>query len=281
MHKFAIIVKSYIPDATRAKRCINSLNKHNKDNLPIYLIIKKEEEVFFNKVFGDIEVNIVYDEEIAKTPSMPGWLYQQIIKSQFWVTGLAENYLCVDSDVVFFKDYYLSDFMYDDNTPYTVIGERKDFLDEAYLLGRVTKHSDFQNRDMLGARITKATKVLRDIIPNIHQKFYDYGTAPYNFSGKVWKSFHDNYLIPNKITFTDLAIQLNSIGVMSESCIYGEYFLYCNEVRLLPVSPYVKCYHDKKHYEWDTQQGRKLEHLKLNWFGYAFQSNWAEDSKEL
>lgn len=281
MDKFAIIVKSYIPDAKRAKRCIESLQKHNKDYIPIYLVIRKQEEDTFLKIFGDTKVDIIYDEEIATTPPMAGWLYQQIIKSQFWVTGKAENYLTVDSDVVFFKDFYYGDFMYDADTPYTVIGERKDFLDEAYLLNRVNEHKDWHDRSMLGARITKATKAVRQFLPNKHHKFYDYGTAPYNFSGKVWKSFHDNYLVPNNMTFTDLAIQLNNAGVMSESLIYGEYFIHCNEVRLMPVSPYVKCYHDKNHYDWDMAQGRTIDDLKLNWFGYALQSNWAEDSKEL
>ena len=281
MSKLAIIVKSYLPDAYRAKRCIASLQKHNKDNIPIFLVIKKREEEDFLKILDNVKVEIIYDESIAQTPPMAGWLYQQIIKSQFWVTGLAENYVTVDSDVVFFKDYYISDFMFDDETPYIVMGERKDFLDEAWKLKRVNIHKDYQNRDMLGARLTKATKAIREFIPNKYNKFYDWGTAPYIFNSDVWKSFNDNYLVPNKITFTDLALILNQKGLMSESCIYGEYYLYCNMKRVLPSSPYVKCYHDKSHWEWDKKQGISIEDLKPNYFGYAFQSNWAEDTLEL
>lgn len=281
MDKFAIIVKSYSPDAKRARRCIESLQKHNKDNLPIYLVIKKEEESYFKQVFGDIIVDIVYDEQIATTPKLPGWLYQQIIKSQFWVTNLAENYATVDSDVVFFKDFYLEDWMFDQETPYIVMGERKDFLDEAYLLNRVDVHKDLQGRDMLGARITKAIKAIREFIPNDTTKFFDYGTGPYIFNSEVWKLFKESFLDVNNMTFTDLAIRLDSQGIMSESSLYGEFYLYCNLKRVVPVSPYVKCYHDEAHYKWDMEQGRTLEDLKLNWFGYALQSNWSEEDKVL
>lgn len=281
MDKVALVVKSYLPDANRAKRCIKSLIKHNKDDIPIYLLIKKEEELTFRTILADIKVNIVYDEDVTTTPNLPGWLYQQIIKSQFWVTGLAENYVTVDSDVVFFKDYYISDFMFDDTTPYIVMGERKDFLDEAWKLKRVTVHKDYQDRDIFGARITKATKKIREIIPNNCNKYYDFGSAPYIFNAEVWKSFNDNYLVPNNLTFTDLSIALDSVGCMSESCIYGEYFIYSNIKKIMPSSPYVKCYHDKAHWEWDKEQGITIEDLKPNYFGYIFQSNWADDKLEI
>ena len=281
MDKLALVVKSYLPDALRAKRCIATLQKHNKDNIPVYLLIKKEEEAEFIDIFDDVIVNIINDEEIATPPPMGGWLYQQIIKSQFWTLGLAENYVTVDSDHIYFKDFYTSDFMADDDTPYIVLGERKDFLDEAWKLNRVTVHQDLRGRDMLGARITKSIKAIRDIIPNKLEKFYDYGTAPYIFNSEVWKSFYDNYLVKNNMTFTDLAIALNNQGLMSESCIYGEYYIYSNIKKILPCSPLVKCYHDKEHWEWDKEQGVTVEDLKHNYLGYCCQSNWAEDTFEL
>ena len=281
MDKVALIVKSYSPDAKRAKRCIMSLQKHNKDNLPIYLVIKKSETDYFKKIFNTVNVDIIFDEDIAITPQLPGWLYQQIIKSQFWVTKLAENYVTVDSDVVFFKDYYESDFMFDSQTPYIVMGERKDFLDEAWKLKRVNIHKDYLNRDIFGARITKSIKKIREFIPNKLNKFYDYGTGPYIFNSEVWKHFHDNYLDPNNLSFTNLSILLNNEGVMSESTLYGEYYIYCNLKKIMPCSPLVKCYHDKEHWEFDAKLNVGIEDLKPNYLGYAFQSNWSSEDLEI
>ena len=281
MDKISLVIKSYIPDAIRALRCVQSIHRHNKDNIPVYLLIKRAEESKFKEVFGDTKVNIIHDETITTTPTLPGWLYQQIIKSQFWVTGLSENYVTVDSDTVFFKDFYESDFMYDDNTPYIVMGERKDFLDEAWKLNRVGIHQDMKGRDMYGARITNCIKRIREIIPNNINKFYDYGTSPYIFNSTVWRHFRDNYLVPNNLSFTNFSIILNNEGKMSESTIYGEYYLYSNLKKIMPISPLVKCYHDRSHWEFDKKHNIDIEDLKPNYIGYILQSNWSEEDLEL
>ena len=41
----------------------------------------------------------------------------------FWERGLAENYFCADSELVFVRDFGHDDFMFDDVTPFTVLAE--------------------------------------------------------------------------------------------------------------------------------------------------------------
>ena len=53
----------------------------------------------------------------------PGYINQEIIKLSFWKKRLCKNYFCMDSDGVFIRNFYISDFMYDKNTPFTVLVE--------------------------------------------------------------------------------------------------------------------------------------------------------------
>ena len=293
MEKFVILIKTYKDDVYRTKRLLESIDKFNRDDIPVYLAIKEEEIDLFQNVLDNIKthINIVSDEYIQPDcekfrreiliQSDDGWLYQQIIKSQFWVTEIAENYIAIDSEIVFLKDFYMSDFMYDDETPYVVMGERKEFLDEAYKLNKVKIQHDNKGRDMLGSRYYNCIKKIREFIPNDSNKYWDYGTGPYIWSSKVWKSFNDNVLVPNKLTFTELALRLNAQNCMSESALYGEYLLYSRLIPALPISPLIKCYHWKEQKDFDDKYKISEEDIKLNYLGYALQSNWAKTEETL
>ena len=52
-----------------------------------------------------------------------------------YIAGICENYLCIDSDSEFIRDFYYSDFMYNDNTPYTIMHESKGFLETMENIG--------------------------------------------------------------------------------------------------------------------------------------------------
>ena len=284
MEKFVILIKTYNRDVYRTKRLISSIKKFNRDNIPVYISIKKQDLEIFQSVLNglDYKVGIVFDEDVQPNCNVTeGWLYQQIIKSQFWVTNISENYIAIDSEIVFLKDFYLSDFMYDDETPYVVMGERKEFLDEAYKLNKVKTQQDNKGRDMLGSRYYNAVKKIREFIPNNSNKYWDYGTGPYIWSSKVWRHFNDNYLIPNKLSFTQLALLLNQSNCMSESAIYGEYLLFSGVIPAIPISPLIKCYHWKEQKDFDDKYKISEEDIKLNYLGYALQSNWANSEEIL
>jgi len=127
MTKFILYCKSYDKDVHRAKQLLESIVKYNTDNIPFYISVPAKDISLFKQVLGESGYTLLKDEDIDS--SNEGWKGQQIVKSQFWRLGLCENYLCVDSDCFFIKPFSVSDFMFDDETPYTVCHEYKSFFE--------------------------------------------------------------------------------------------------------------------------------------------------------
>ena len=97
-----------------------------------------------SKINWDIGVNYLTDDDIldltmahsnAKEIELPPVIMQQIVKSEFWRLELAENFLIIDSDSYFIKEFSLQDFMFDDLTPYTIMNEGRHQLDWAARAG--------------------------------------------------------------------------------------------------------------------------------------------------
>src|SRR5665647_915757 len=132
MKDIVLYCKSYSRDVQRAKRLVASVFRFNVDNLPFYLSCPSADLPLFRRIIDRKEVIFLTDEEIvAKNPyidqndlnALAGGLSQQIVKSEFWRLGIAENYLCIDSDAYFIRDFNKSDFLTPDGQPYTVMNE--------------------------------------------------------------------------------------------------------------------------------------------------------------
>lgn len=273
--KFGILVLSYRGDLERASRLFESIKRHNVEDIPVYLLVDKQDQKLFEDKLGSGYYTTVNTEDLNLTTRQEvpnGWIYQQIMKSQFWVSGLLENYISIDSDSVFLRDFYYDDFMYSEDIPYTVMSEQKDFLDLAYKLGKV-KYINLNDRFTIDSRYYKAIRTIREFIPNTTSKYFDYGPSPYIWSSKVWKGFQEDILNKRGISFTQLTQQLGSL--MSEAGLYGEYLLYSKKIPIIPINPLFKFYHWKELFEWDEQSGITEDHLKQNYIGYVKQSNWS------
>ena len=90
----------------------------------------------------------------------------------------------------------------------------------------------------------------------------------------MWKSFNDEYLVPNNLTFEQLTLSLG--GLMSEAGIYGEWLLYSKKIDIIPINPIFKFYHWKEMYDFESKNGLyDIEKLKENYLGIVMQSNWS------
>tara|TARA_Y100000361_G_C11159118_1_gene346025 strand:- start:319 stop:1146 length:828 start_codon:yes stop_codon:yes gene_type:complete len=275
MEKFGILVLSYNGDLERANNLFKTIEKHNVENLPVYLMVDKQDKDLFVNKLGTVNYELVLTEDLNLTSRQRvpnGWIYQQILKSQFWVSGLCENYLSIDSDSKILKDFYYDDFMFDDNTPFTVMSEQKDFLDVAYKLGKV-KYEQNNRGWFINSRYYNAIRKIREFIPNTTTRYFDYGPSPYLWSSKVWKSFNDEYLLPNNLTFEQLTLSLGSL--MSEAALYGEWLLHSKKIDIIPVNPFFKFYHWKELYDWDKESNITEDDIKKNYLGVVYQSNWS------
>ncbi|MDC0865079.1 DUF6492 family protein [Rickettsiaceae bacterium] len=119
-HDFAIMNKSFKRDLERSVILYKSFEKHflNFENIPFYIVIPSRDWKLFLDRFRDLKSR----EEIKMVPgfmteqevfqrcgdedvSDNGGLAQQIVKLCFGSTRIAKNYLMIDSDNYFLKDF--------------------------------------------------------------------------------------------------------------------------------------------------------------------------------
>mgnify|MGYP003140228684 CR=1 FL=1 len=119
MKKLSMFCKSYRGDFERLKVLLESYRQYNKDKIPFYLSIPKNDKHLLD--FDVSDINVVYDEDLYTFKyNIDGWRQQQIIKHFFHKKCPSDNYIIIDSDCRFIKDFYIDDFIAYDNVPYTV-----------------------------------------------------------------------------------------------------------------------------------------------------------------
>jgi hypothetical protein len=266
--------KSYRRDFLRVKRLLISLQKHNRDKLPFYISTPTADRELLLGVLGKDGQNFSYiwiaDEAIiAANPrapknvqlGMPGGLSQAIIKAEFWRLGIADNYLCIDSDSIFIRDFGKTDFLASDGYPYTVLHQNKELFQLATNRGYAKVEQD-----------------LREEAIRVQQLFgrqgpqYYCAPAPFIWSAKVWQSLDEHYLTPKGITLWD-AVTLRH----PETLLYGEALLNFQAIPIRMIEPLFRIYH----YDWQYYTAQRLGEteakLKQNFLGVIYQSNWESE----
>ena len=256
MKKLVLYCKSFSRDLDRVVALAESINKHNKDNLPFYVSVPREDVPLFRS--RGIE-NLIEDESVydGKTSS---WIQQQIVKSSFWKLGESENYVCIDSDGYFIRDFYTSDFMYGED-PYTVIHEQKELFSWSVY-----------NVDRLGFDPKNGFVADRQKIMDVFGrtgKYYDFGPVPTIWSSKVWQSLENNYMQPNNLSWDQL-LQYSP----SEFSWYGEALLAFSAIKLYPAEPIFKVFHYKQQVDDYLSSKITEEMLSQNYLGVIMQSNF-------
>lgn len=268
MHKLILLVKSYRPDFERAMNLLRSIHRHNKEGIPVFVLVNDSDHAYFSENLRRMDVSLIRDGDVLKSAQPDPWRYQQIIKSSVYRLGICENYLCIDSDSEFFRDFGYSDFMYDRNTPYTVMHESKGFLEMAERIGRDSSSIFFK----------EALRATRQVLGS-NGKDWDYGPSPYIWSCEVWRHFNEVYLADKGLTFEEFLSQIDKISAPSECAIYGEYLLKTKLIGLYPIGPLFKVYHFKEQYV--AERGSlDASALKKIYFGTIMQSNWCSREDE-
>ncbi|KAA0129133.1 hypothetical protein FY557_06095 [Chryseobacterium sp. SN22] len=260
MHSLILFIKTYRPDFERANNLIRSIEKHNKDEIPVIISVNDEDFDFFKDKLK--EYNIYKDSDIIIADNKDGWRYQQIVKSHVYRLNICENYLCIDSDSEFIKDFHYSDFLYDESTPYTIMHESKPFLETMENIQLDSENIFFK----------EALRATRPLFGN-KGKEWDYGPSPYLWSCKVWNHFIEVYLKQQNKTFIDFFNEIDKVTSPSECVIYGEYLLKSKLIDIYPVEGFFKVYHYEKQYRLE-KKFHNIEKLKKIYLGVIFQSNW-------
>lgn len=270
MDKIVLYCKTFYRDFERVKTLFTSIQKYNKDSIPFYVSAPQTERSLLEQVIGTEGYTFIADEDIWQFQyQLDGWRSQQIVKSSFWKAVEVENYLCVDSDQFFIKDFYISDFLHPSGTIYSLVYENK----EVQQYEKVFFQKNYRENGYV-----KAVKAYRDVFGQQHSKIWDYGPPPYHWSVKVWKHFEENYLQANGLTFEtfQIAMQQNYNIAMREAVTYGEYLMTTKPIDIYPTSGIFKFYHWKEMYEFEQTNGLgNLDNLSENYLGITLQSNWS------
>jgi Family of unknown function (DUF6492) len=259
--------KSYRSDFLRLSKLLSSIENFNVDKIDFWISTPKADYELLVEVLGRAGYCWIADEDIVRANSkadfskyfsMPGRLSQQVIKAEFWRTKIAENYLCIDSDSIFIRNFYKSDFLAPDSYPYTVLHQNKEYFQLAVDRGRMKIQKNLTDEAL------RVKAFFKRLGPT-----YFFAPAPFIWSSKVWRSLDDMYLTPHEISIWDF-IKPD----FPETMIYGETLLKFQAIPILPIEPLFRVYHYDWHYYLMKRFGETEEKVQQNYLGVIYQSNW-------
>jgi hypothetical protein len=267
LKEIVLYCKSYRKDFLRLKRLLGSIKEFNSDQIPFYISTPEEDHNLLLELVGDKGYEWVSDESIIKAniqatagveKNKSGGLTQQIIKSEFWRLNISENYVCLDSDCIFIKDFRKSDFLAADGNPYTVIYQNKEYFQLAVDRGFAKAPQELKAE---GDRV-KALFARKG--PNYYRP-----CPPFIWSTKVWKSLDESFLKPQGLTFWDVCTSEHP-----ETLLYLEALLNYKAIPLYPIEQLFRIYYYDWHYFLLRRVGELPSKLKENYLGVIYQSSW-------
>lgn len=269
-----IVCKSYSGDLRRFDRLLASVEKFNIDGLPFAVIAPDADRSVFVDTIAGRRCEFVSDESvvqahplaaelnlIARYRSLPGYLTQQVVKSEAWRLLDYDACLCVDSDTVFIRPFGRADLLQGDGHPHTVLCQDKDYFQLATNLGHPEVWEAFQ-ADSLAVQ-----NHFGRVGP-----CYCFGPFPVLWSTQVWQGLSADWLASRHMTLWD-AIEL----LPHEAHWYGEYLLHSRVIPLSPIAPLCRCYHHAWQKSALDDQHESQATLAQQFIGVVYQSNWDED----
>ena len=268
MHKFIMFCKTYRGDTERFQNMIQSFNRFNKQNIKLFVSVPENDLVLFRE-FKNENIELIADESYAKNyftneeyfGLSVGYVNQEICKLSFWEAGLAKNYLCIDSDLEFIRDFYVSDFMADSDTPYTILVQDKDLSIEkhyrafwAWRQGLIKKIYDEIGLDDKRLRTCHGNTVL---------------------NSKVLKSLKEDFMAKKGYSYKDL-IKISPY----EFTWYNVWFQKCGLIKEMAVEPFFKTFHMRLDYIFYLLKLISLEDIKKAYIGIIMNGNWEKPQME-
>lgn len=263
MYKFGMLLKTYVDDVKYVSRLMASFHKHNVENIPLYIVVPDTDIEKFRQ-FVCKGVELYSDQEISKELAIgevrgirPGYINQEIIKLAFWEKRLCENYLCVDSDGVFIRDFYIDDFMYDDDTPYTILVEDNELMVEPEYYATHWKYRYALIKHIQNQIGLKGKRILTNHAFSI-------------FSSKVLESFKDKYLKAKGMTYIDILAEAPYE--------FSWYSLWLQHDRTIDIhirEPLFKFFHHKNQHAEYVLRGVTISDLARGYIGVNVNSNYS------
>lgn len=250
----------------RAFVMAESVQRFNRDALPLYISVPRSDlESFKNRITTSGVIWLCDEDIVATNPSidlsvyrsLPGHISQQIVKAEFWRVNPHDNYVCIDSDSRFIRDFSTSDFLSPEGEPYTILFEGKTFLQFCLVNGIRETEMYFE----------KMSQEMRECFGRTGPS-YSFNPFPVIWSRKVWSALDQHLKVDGS------NIQAAIVAHPYESSWYGEALLKFRSIPLLPKEPIFKAYLYLEEYEHDKKMGVNEDVLAQFYLGVVYQSNW-------
>ena len=266
MSDISIFCKSYRNDLDQAAVLVESIRQFNRDSLPFFASVPKDDLALFKNKIGTNDVIWLSDEDIIGAnkaidlnvyKTLQGHISQQIVKAEFWRINPNENCVCIDSDSRFIRDFFTSDFLSPEGHPYTILHEAKPFREFCLMNG-------IQETGLYFEAIADEMRACFER----QGPSYAFNPFPVIWSRKVWCA------LLHKLEAEGINILDAIVAHPHESSWYGEAQLKFRPIPLLPKEPIFKAYLYLEEYEHDRKAGIDETILARFYSGVVYQSNW-------
>jgi hypothetical protein len=263
MKEIALFIKSHRPDLFLVHRLLDSISKHNRDRISVFISVPSHDVPAFQDLsrrFTDVSVLADDDFGIPKVDReiwgfAPGYVTQQLVKLSVQRLSEARNYLILDSDTYFIRDFETKDFVASDGTGLTVLAEDKDLLaDPAYAPFAARRPIKI---DLIADRLG---------VPTISRITCHNNTV---FQDSVLHDFHD-WCRSEGLSLLDL------MAIAPVEFTWYNFFLikYCRE-RLVRIEPFIRMMHTRSEYRRLVAAGFSHDSLRKSYLGVCLNSGWA------
>ena len=261
--ELALMLKSYGPDLEYARRLVSSYRQFNADGLPMFVVVPDEDLGAFGALAGD-DVQVLSESLLAEhlttewiSGFSPGYMNQQIVKLAFWELGLADNYLCMDSDAVFLRPFFRTDFMAAPGVPFAFLTEDTELRAEPEYF-----REHWAVREPKLRLIQQTVGLESDRLLTCHQHAV--------FSAAVLRSFRDTFLLPRGMGYADvLAIS------PYEFSWYNMWWQKDLTVPLVMREPIFKTFHNASQHLEYLLRGVTNEDVARGYVGLVINSNYS------
>ncbi len=253
MYDFVLLCKTFRGDLKRFQILKESVDKYNADKIPFYIVCPECDKGIFQEYTNTSYLSkIVTDEEVLAANNIncqeQNWHSQQIIKLGFYKLKLADFYAVIDSDLYFIQNFYYSDFMYDEKTPYFYISEILNPKKEQLYIQNYLKRDG---------------------------KCYDFIYNSQVFSRIVLEDMEKRLLNKNDMNLVDL---INLCPY--EFNWYGEWFLYANLIPMVYTRGKIKVFWKQLEYIEAKESGfTEKDFIEQGYIAILMQNRWVKDSK--
>ena len=263
MENFAMLCKSYSGDFEYAQRMVASFNKFNSDRVKLFVVVPESDIELFKPLVNDnVQVlsEALLGHFLVDSPVhgiRPGYINQEIVKLSFWEFELAANYFCVDSDAEFIRNFTVSDFMFDSDSPYSVLVQDLELQVEPEYYNQywLSRESEIRSIAELVGLDTR-------VILTCHGHTV--------FSRKVLQSFVQDFLAPRGWSYAD-ALEASPY----EFTWYNLWMQKSGVIAIHPREPWIKVFHNQSQHMEYLLRGIQLTDIARGYVGVVVNSNYS------